>query len=387
MPAESRPGSNVGVCVLVAALLASGGWLAYYAARKSPQPETAADKPLGAFQAEAKSALPGCVIVPALNTAMPVGKSVMWCSSFQIAWNKMKNDVIKEPIALIGAEEVAAALNNAPQGEQDLPAGSYYAAAGAIKDGIAETIRKEMAQRFPGARPPTFLSEKAAPQTEPFLAYAFLAVGMKFTKLFDDQPDGINFRDSANKETRVKAFGFSAHRPNSEELAEQTHVLWLKNSQSPGGVDEVVVDVCRDSQPVQLVLAILKPKPTLAETVKYVQDRAAGSSSDPKLEILRIPNMLWRVDHHFSELEGRYLQKPTFRSYFIFNAEQDTEFRLDRGGAQVISEARLEIKAADKNAPLELIFDRPFLLYMKKRDAAQPFFVMWVDNAGVLTAK
>jgi hypothetical protein len=36
--------------------------------------------------------------------------------------------------------------------------------------------------------------------------------------------------------------------------------------------------------------------------------------------------------------------------------------------------------------PKKLHFDRPFLIYLKKRDAARPFFVMWVDNAELLQA-
>jgi hypothetical protein len=34
-----------------------------------------------------------------------------------------------------------------------------------------------------------------------------------------------------------------------------------------------------------------------------------------------------------------------------------------------------------------LLFYRPFFLYMKKRGAKHPFFVMWVDNAELLIKK
>jgi hypothetical protein len=33
------------------------------------------------------------------------------------------------------------------------------------------------------------------------------------------------------------------------------------------------------------------------------------------------------------------------------------------------------------------VFDRPFLVYMQKRGAEQPFFVMWVDNAELLVRR
>jgi hypothetical protein len=34
--------------------------------------------------------------------------------------------------------------------------------------------------------------------------------------------------------------------------------------------------------------------------------------------------------------------------------------------------------------PMYYLFDKPFLVYMKKRGAEHPFFVMWVDNAELL---
>lgn len=33
------------------------------------------------------------------------------------------------------------------------------------------------------------------------------------------------------------------------------------------------------------------------------------------------------------------------------------------------------------------LFNRPFLVYMQKRGAERPFFVMWVDNAELLVRK
>ncbi len=56
------------------------------------------------------------------------------------------------------------------------------------------------------------------------------------------------------------------------------------------------------------------------------------------------------------------------------------DFRLDRCGAILKSHAINEVRCI---AP-RFVVNRPFLLYMKRRDADQPFFVMWVDNAELL---
>ena len=97
------------------------------------------------------------VIVPTLDTAIPQGSNAIWCASFQLAWDRMKTDVVKEPIVLAGAGKIAKALNAAEVDEQDLPPDSYYAIAGWVSDGVYEKAKKEMAERFgvAGIPPPT----------------------------------------------------------------------------------------------------------------------------------------------------------------------------------------------------------------------------------------
>ena len=67
----------------------------------------------------------------------------------------------------------------------------------------------------------------------------------------------------------------------------------------------------------------------------------------------------------------------------IIEAKQGIKFKLDRCGAMLESEATIMVASI----PRYFIFNRPFLIYMKKRDCEQPFFVMWVDNAELLNRK
>ena len=88
------------------------------------------------------------VIVPTLDTPVPAGKNIIWCAPFQMAWDHLKDDVVKEPIRIANAEIVAKRLNGSPFSESDLPDKSFYAAAGLVKDGIDQKIRQEMHERF-----------------------------------------------------------------------------------------------------------------------------------------------------------------------------------------------------------------------------------------------
>ena len=116
------------------------------------------------------------VIVPTLDTPVPEGKSAIWCSTIQLCWDRLRTDVVKEPPVIRGAEIVSARLNAGKQSEADLPADSFYAAAGLVKEGIVDKIRTDMANKFPGSSPENFdnLPDLAA------LAFSYLETGVAY---------------------------------------------------------------------------------------------------------------------------------------------------------------------------------------------------------------
>jgi len=88
-------------------------------------------------------------------------------------------------------------------------------------------------------------------------------------------------------------------------------------------------------------------------------------------------------------LLGKYLVNPRWAGYFIAEARQKIDFALSRTGVVLKSEARITMPPARHeepiNKPRHFYFDRPFLIYVTKRAVnAEPFFVMWVDNAELM---
>lgn len=334
--------------------------------------------------------LSSTLIVPTLDTPIATGKNVIWCSSFQVAWNHLKNDIIKEPVQLANAQLIADRLNNAKESEADLPADSYYAAAGWVKDGIIETIQKEMAKRFPDAPTPTFDS----PLKEA-VAYAYLAADILFDPPFIDNPKKLDFKPSTGETGAVRSFGIPPRtHGQGHRLRDRVTILYAFAAPRRGGEDEFVIDPCNDSRPNQIVLASVAPKATVAETLSDVEAKVAQWKPGPEyeyshVETLLIPNSSFRIHHHFSEIEGedkRFLNK-TGERLWLSEAFQMIDFKLRRTGVSLKSEAKI---IATQAAPSErvitdFVFDRPFLLYMKKRGAERPFFVMWVDNPELLT--
>jgi hypothetical protein len=339
------------------------------------------------------TALKHTVIVPTLDTPIPRGKNVIWCSSFQIAWNELKDNIIKEPVRIGGADQIADRLNRAPQSRADVPSKSCYAASGFVKDGVVAKIQKDVADRFPSAPAPRF--DDVSPMD--IIAYAYLQANVKFKIPFFENRKEFTFTDSKGNKTSVTSFGIRLEDDYAyRKLREQVEVLFRRHDRSTYEVEEFAVDLCRHTRPAQIVLARIEPNETLAQTLAVLEEKIADSPKEKRIrefgindvllvfginDVLLVPNMFWRITHHFNELKGKSLRNQGYEGYWIKEALQMVQFKLDRSGAELKSEAKLHLAPA----PSHFMFDRPFLIYMKKRGAEHPFFVMWVDNPELLS--
>ncbi|MBN1361660.1 MAG: hypothetical protein JW993_13770 [Sedimentisphaerales bacterium] len=380
-----NPRVRAGLTVLVVALAAVALWKGPGLWRLLNERAAYAGK-TPTFVGDSNS-LERTVIVPTLDTPRPRGKNVIWCSSFQLAWNEIRDNVIGAPLQVLGAEEVARRLNEAQQSVADLEPDSYYAKGGWIEDGIIDTIEKEMAARFPSHELPDFndCNDPAG-----ILAYSYLVANVPFKYPFRQLDDGLTFADSQGTETQVGGFGlWEGFMSQYKEMREQIEVLYLRSEDPnyPWPAKEYALDLCRHSRPYQVVVAMVEPKDSLGETLAYIEhgitefERWAYYKWVRFLregQELRVPEMFWRIDHRYTDLIGKVVANMGMP---IVEARQAIEFRLDRSGAMLESEALIAMSAAGEN----FLFDRPFLVYMKKRGADQPFFVMWVDNAELLT--
>ena len=332
-------------------------------------------------------------IVPTLDTPHPQNKNVIWCSSFQLAWNRMKDDVIGKPVEVVGAKELAARLNVAEQSDADLEAESFYAAAGRVKDGIIRQIHKEMAAKFPSHPVPDF--NEVAGYPKGILSYSYLTANVPFKYPFRQVKREFTFTDSNGIETNVGAFGVWGLHAVYKRMREQVEVLYVQEDSEANDRDlrmkEFAVDLCRHSEPYQVVAAVVEPKASLAETLDYVHGKIAESRQSEwykqmsvlgSNDVVRAPEMFWEIDHRFDELIGKVVAN-TNPAMPIIEARQAIKFKLDRYGAMLESESHFTAAAS----PRYFIFNRPFLVYIKKRDCEQPFFVMWVDNAELLNKK
>jgi hypothetical protein len=338
--------------------------------------------------------------VPTLDTPIPDGKSAVWCASFQLAWDKLKSDVVKGPVEITNAKEVCDRLNKAAPAADELPPEAYFAAAGLVDNGIVATIQSEMAKRFPKVAQPEF-----GDLPKGILAYAYMEAKVDYGSPYLTNPHEFRFRGSGSTSNPLRSFGIPAESESEVPYKTRMQVSVLfANEETANQVLELAsfaIDLDRSSHPYQVVLARVDWKGTLANTFAEVirlgrsSVQADRSERDEEIrtafnhdDTLLVPEMRWKALHNFRELLGPDKRlKIGDHALPVQAAEQVVAFRLDSRGAGVESSAKAAAaKAAEPFRPRHFHFDRPFLLYIKKRDAERPFFVMWVENAELMSS-
>ena len=269
-------------------------------------------------------------IIPALELPIPPKQNIIWCSSFQLAWNKVA------PIHIENLGKVIRFLNQTNVSEKDLEVSSYRVNA-------------------------TFLN------TDRLVLDAFLTAELQFEHPFQNLRTGMDFIDSDGNKNRVKGFGIPYDQSNSMGMAPfQVEVLY-KDAAS----EEFILDLSSRTKPYQLIVAKIDLLDNLADTIGNLNSLISEQIGRGFLipgNSLSVPNMDFHIQHNFRELE----------SGLIETARQRVKFKLDRFGAKLESHAELKLVGVGSG---EYNLDRPFLIIMKKRDRQRPFFVTWVDNA------
>jgi hypothetical protein len=311
--------------------------------------------------------LRGTVVTPHLEYPITGEKNVLWCATFQIAWNELC-DLLGGPVQSRRTSEMVDILNKKGVTRTDLDETSYVAMAGyptGGPDDILNRITASMKEKFGPAVRPDLLPKRRSLGRGDWVAYAFLLKELPFEWAFERLRNwNLMFADH-----RVEGFGihqFYTRQENEVKAAGQVLVYDYRNP------DDFIIEIKTRSQADRLILAKVQSSATLFETVRAVQQRLATTAPQEMKEMsdLVIPVLDFDVVRRYQELS-----RPGI-------AIQQIRFKLDETGALLKSEARMAKGSFD-----EMIFNGPFLVMIQRTGAQVPYFVLWVANAELLVPR
>lgn len=325
------------------------------------------------------------IITPHMKQEIKEGENIIFCSTFQLAWNEMKDSIIKADIKLQDEPPVVGYLNNGLSTKSDISDEDYVAIGGFAKDNIIEKINSTLAIKFNNEAP---LVSETFNNPDDIFIYSFLYKNLKFGKEFESLKTPLAFNSQGNL-SNVKAFGINEYSKKKHiEMGQQVEVLYYERR----GYDSInlIIKLKPESLKDEIILAKIQPENTLLETIekttKMISSSIINKNSLQDEDELKIPKLNFDITHSYIQLLHKLFLNKGFELHNIKNAQQDIYFKLDEKGAILKSASILSGFFNKLSNGRSLVFNEPFLIYLKEQGANYPYFAIWVDNPELMIA-
>lgn len=320
-------------------------------------------------------------VTPHLETEISLGTNLLWCGTMQLAWNEAC-DLIGGELHFDQDHPMVAPLNERSFTKESLDEASYVAMAGFVRTNIHQVIRDAVQRKFGGVFKPDFVPDpKLTPRPQDLVAYACLLKKLTFPNAFERLDDALTFGGVS-----VLAFGLKEFKTTYTNLYSQVLILDYRDE------NDFVIELKTKSEGDRMILAKVKPEKTLAATVALVRERGTRTNAEPAIreDTLLVPRINFDLTRRFSEIEGGHLVTTNVnvaRDLYLLSAVQNTRFEMNEKGVELRSEAHVAIACSRHAIPEPehcMIFDKPFLILLERKNAKMPYFALWVDNAEIL---
>jgi len=323
------------------------------------------------------------VVTPHLEAPLEAGKNVLWCGTFQLAWNELCA-LVGEDLHFAGGDPpIVGTLNRKQFARSDVDEASYVAIADFVRNNVHEKIRRALKAKFGNAASPRLIpARELTPRPQDIVAYTYLQKNLEFGVPFERLEEPIVFAG-----TSLPAFGMGREtKPDHTKMYPQVAILFYQ------GPDDFAVELKTKTEGDKLLLAKVKPAGTLGGTIAAVQGRLSKAEAQEATygDVLAVPKFNFDVTRRFDELVGKQLtvKNPQVApDLVILSAAQNIRFELNEKGVKLRSESHIAIgcsAAPRPKNPRRMILDKPFLVLLQRAGAKAPYFALWVDNPEIL---
>ena len=294
--------------------------------------------------------------IPTLKNKISNDKNSVYCATLLFAWDEIREQ-INSPLT-ISDENFDLKLLNQPTSFENVLKNSEYSASGEI-DGNEITARAEFNKSLP---------------------FELKLQSFKNKLTFD----GI----------KVSSFGVNGY--DSNEQLKIVKIIYYKND------NNFIIKLLPKEKEHEIILFKTDQSfNSISEMAKEIEKLTEIGKTENKNEkinwkyfyneedLVVIPKFNFNIETNYSTLEGNRF-KADKQNFQIERAWQRTAFILDESGAEIESEAEIEVAVEEmeeeyeKPKPKKMIFDKPFLILLKRTDAKNPYFGLWTTNTELM---
>ena len=307
-------------------------------------------------------------ILPTMESKSEAVNQV-WVGTFQLVWNDLINEILKQPVEFKGYKsEMAKELNKQAFTVEDLSENAYYKKWGLTSPELKTEIEQGIMEKF---------NEKSAildgfdwtPGDGKYILYAMLKKDFEYLQPFD-KLKADKFKGSKGK---VQYFGID--KKTKGDVRDTVQVLFYNDKK-----DFALAIKTRQNDTVYLYRT--NDEKTLDKLYLDMMKKYRISTSNPRFtqyDEFKAPNIDFKSERAFDELCHKQIKDSDL---IIDKAIETVEFKMDNEGVKLKSEAGIATMKAmfePKTETRKFYFNDDYVIFLQEKD--KPYFALRVTDA------
>lgn len=298
-----------------------------------------------------------------------ISDNTVWCGSFNIVWNELKENA-KSEISVTPSQEQVTNLNNTKFSKDSLNENSYYVTHGKQTPEFKAQIEKNIKNKF---NQTSDILDKLQWEKDSSneLYYSMLYKKFNFETPFKELE-----KTTYNGKGEYKYFGINS---KTRTGSYQVNVLYYEDE------NNFAVKIDTKENDEILLLKSSDKKDNFLEYYNDIKEKSDKFNGKKKLDdedTLYVPYIKFNTYKEFDNLVGILVEYKNGEKYKIGKALQTIKLELNESGGEIKSEAAISVEnaAIEESKPRHFNFTSDFIMFLKEEEKELPYFAANINS-------
>lgn len=320
-------------------------------------------------------------VTPFLDTRIDKNKNLIYCSSLQISWNELINNLIKDPIGIENPPEYLSRLNFSKE-QRFIPSdNSLFSIVGEAAKVYNKEFFMNINHSFDNLIPKVTSEIKIKLSPENIYVVSLMLKRLEFKNEFEGIY-GHEFKYN-DKTVHVKAFGIKDYSYEQRRKVIGKIIAFHDTTESRIKPEKFALILVTQFNSDEVILSNLVPEETLEKTYRKIELLVNNKLRyEPFFEnsFLSIPAIDFDVMYNFDKLSNKKLMNEKFRNKILEKVVQRIRLKLNENGTFSLSHKNW----GAVSRPQHYNIDGPFFIYIKNKSFDKPYFMAYIANDELL---